>query len=128
VALATSACGGASGPANQPLNELTRAASGALQVVLLTSDKALNVGKDTVTVEFRAADDRLVDVGTVRGSATMPMAGMPPMLGPVDVRPGDVPGRYVAATDLDMVGEWRLSLEWSGPAGDGSVTFTPMVQ
>lgn len=127
AALLSVACGGSSGPANQQLSEVARATSGDLRVVLLASDAALNIGKDTVTVEFRGGDGSLVDVGTVKGTATMPMAGMPPMLGPVDVRPGDAPGRYLAATELDMVGEWRLLLEWSGPAGEGRVAFTPMV-
>ena len=58
-----------------------------LDVVLLSSDTAVNTGKDTLTVEFRAA----------------------------------------STSELSMAGEWRLSLEWSGPAGQGSATFSLMV-
>lgn len=110
------------------LNELARTRTRDVEVVLLSSDMAMNTGKDTVTVEFRATSDgRLVDVGSVKGSATMPMTGMAPMFGPVDVERSEVPGRYLASSELSMAGEWRLSLEWNGPAGQGTVTFSPMV-
>lgn len=113
---------------SEPLNELAKTRVRDVDVVLLSSDPAVNTGKDTLTVEFRAASDgRLVDVGEVKANATMPMTGMAPMLGPVDVERSAVPGRYVATTELGMAGEWRLSLEWDGPAGKGSVTFSPMV-
>jgi hypothetical protein len=112
----------------EPLNELAKTRVRDLDVVLLSSDTAVNTGKDTVTVEFRAAaDGRLVDVGTVKANATMPMTGMAPMFGPVGVERSAVPGRYLATSELSMAGEWRLSLEWNGPAGQGSVTFSPMV-
>ena len=111
-----------------PLNELAKRRVRDLDVVLLSSDTAVTTGKDTFTVEFRATSDaRLVDVGTVRANATMPMTGMAPMFGPVDVERSAVPGRYLATSELSMAGEWRLSLEWNGPAGQGSVTFSSMV-
>ena len=113
---------------SEPLNELAKTRVRDMDVVLLSSDTAVNTGKDTFTVEFRATSDgHLVDVGEVKANATMPMTGMAPMFGPVDVRRGAVPGRYVAASELSMAGEWRLSLEWDGPAGKGSVTFSSMV-
>lgn len=102
--------------------ELHRARSGDLDVVLLSDDGTLTHGKDAFTVEFRRGDT-LVDVGTVKGAATMPMAGLPDMLGSVFVDPGDAPGRYSATTDLSMSGGWNLKLEWDGPAGRGSVTM-----
>ena len=112
----------------EPLNELAKRRVRDLDVVLLSSDTAVTTGKDIFTVEFRATSDgRLVDVGTVRANATMPMTGMAPMFGPVDVERSAVPGRYLATSELSMAGEWRLSLEWNGPAGQGSVTFSSMV-
>jgi hypothetical protein len=102
--------------------ELHRARSGDLDVVLLSDDGTLTHGKDSFIVEFRRGDT-LVDVGTVKGAATMPMAGLPDMLGSVFVDPGDAPGRYSATTDLSMSGGWNLKLEWDGPAGRGSVTL-----
>ena len=119
---------GRSQESSEALNELAKARVGDLDVVLLSPDTAVNKGKDTVTVEFRSASGgRLVDVGAVKGSATMPMTGMAPMFGSVDVQPTGVPGRYAVTSDLSMAGEWRLSLDWKGPAGEGSVRFSPTV-
>ena len=127
TAAVSSGCGQAR-ESSDPLNELAKTRVRDVDVVLLSSDTAVNTGKDTFTVEFRATSDgRLVDVGTVRANATMPMTGMAPMFGPVDVGRSAVPGRYVATSELSMAGEWRLSVEWDGPAGQGSVTFSPMV-
>ena len=126
AAIASPGCG--QRESTERLNELAKTRVRDLDVVLLSSDTAVNTGRDTVTVEFRAASDgRLVDVGTVKGSATMPMTGMAPMFGPVAVERSAVPGRYRATSELSMAGEWRLSLEWNGPAGQGSATFSPMV-
>lgn len=112
---------------SEALNELAKRRVRDVDVVLLSSDTAVNTGKDTVIVEFRASDGQLVDVGTVKANATMPMTGMAPMFGPVDVQRSAVPGRYLATSELSMAGEWRLSIEWNGPAGQGSVTLSAMV-
>jgi len=126
--LGMSACG-QSGPAAEQLTEIVRVRSGDVDVVLLSRGVALKQGDDSVMIEFRrASDGALVDVGTVKGSATMPMAGMAPMFGRIDVQPADVPGRYTATTDLSMAGEWRLAIEWSGPAGSGSATLPASAQ
>jgi hypothetical protein len=103
--------------------------SGSLDVVLLSRQAALGQGKDSATIEFRSASDRsLVDVGTVKATATMAMAGMAPMSGGVAVERTNTAGRYLASSDLGMAGQWRLTVEWDGPAGSGSATFAPMVQ
>jgi hypothetical protein len=112
-----------------PLQEIAKARSGTIDVVLLSREAAVKQGKDTLTLEFRrASDGSLVDVGAVKAGATMPMAGMAPMVGTIEIEPGDAPGRYTAASSLTMAGEWRWSVEWNGPAGSGSATFSPMVQ
>jgi len=109
------------------LTEVQRVNSGAVDIVVLSPDGALHQ-KDPFTIEFRAAGrSTLVDVGTVRASANMPMPGMP-MFGTIDVKPGDAPGRYVAKGNLDMAGGWRIALEWDGPGGRGSVNFAGTVQ
>ena len=109
------------------LNELQRVKSGTLDVVLLSPRDALRHGKDEFTIEFRASDGHLVDVGEARGGATMPMAGTP-MFGSLDVKRTNVAGRYAATGEFSMAGTWRLSIEWDGPAGRGSVTFSGAVQ
>ena len=118
---------GCGSPAGSDQIELDRTRSGDLDVVLLSNDGALTHGKDAFTVEFRRGND-LVDVGTVKGAATMPMAGLPAMLGSVFVDPGDVPGRYTATTDLSMSGGWQLAIEWNGPAGKGRASFDAVVE
>ena len=110
------------------LTELQRVRSGTLDVVVLSPREALVHGKDAFVIEFRsAAGGGLVDVGNVRGSAGMPMPGMP-MFGSLDVQRTDIPGRYNANGDFSMAGTWRLTVEWEGPAGRGSVTFPGTVR
>jgi YtkA-like len=120
---AAAGCGGRSAG----LTELQRVRSGGLDVVVLSPRDGLRHGKDDFIIEFKAADGSLVDVGDVRASASMPMPGMP-MFGSVSVQRGDVPGRYRAEADFGMAGTWRLSVEWDGPKGKGSVTFSGSVQ
>ena len=123
---AAAACGGARDAGK--FREVQRVHAGTLDVVLLSADAALHHGKDAVSVEFRSATGGgLVDVGTVKGSAAMSMAGTPMMSG-VEVERTSVPGRYEAATDFSMAGTWRTTIEWTGPAGRGSVTFSIAVQ
>jgi hypothetical protein len=94
----------------------------------LSPRDGLRHGKDAFVIEFRSATDRnLVDAGTVRGSATMPMAGMP-MFGAIDIKRTDVAGRYAADGQFEMAGTWRMSVEWQGPQGSGSITFAATVQ
>jgi hypothetical protein len=108
------------------LTEVQRVNSGAISVVLLSRDGVLHQ-KDPFTIEFRSASGELVDVGTVRASANMPMPGMP-MFGTIEVKAAETPGRYTAKGNLEMTGGWRIALEWDGPAGRGAVTFLGTVQ
>ena len=125
AALVSAACRGTSTPPT-PLNEIVKTRSGNLEVVLLSAETAVKTGKDAVTIEFRAVSDgRLIDVGMVKANATMLMAGMAPMFGPVDVERSAVPGRYLASTELSMAGERRVSLERHGAEGHRAVVSTP---
>src|SRR5207249_902548 len=112
----SAACGG-----RVQMTELQRVKSGRLDVVLLSPHDALRHGKDAFIIEFRS-NGTLVDVGTVRATANMPMGGMP-MFGTIDVQRTDTPGRYAASGQFDMAGTWRTTVEWDGPAGHGSVMF-----
>ena len=111
-----------------PLTQIQSVKSGTLELVLLSDHDAIRHGKDAFVIEFRSASTgTLVDVGTVRASANMPMPGMP-MFGSIDVQRTGVPGRYAATSEFSMAGTWRLSVEWDGPAGRGSVSFSGTVQ
>jgi hypothetical protein len=119
------ACGRADEPT--ALKELERVNAGNVDIVLLSADDALQQ-KDAFVIEFRnRADQRPVDVGTVRINATMPMAGMAPMIGKVTATPLAA-GRYEVTTDLTMAGSWRIDVEWDGPAGKGSAVLPGRIQ
>jgi YtkA-like len=131
LAMLTTACGDSAPPKQTPaLKELQHTTGGGMNVVLLAAGDTLKSGKDTAYLEFRSAgDQRLTDVGTVKVSATMPMAGMPPMMGSMFVHKTETAGRYSIDTDLGMVGTWTIGVEWDrGPAGPGKVTFPGTVQ
>jgi len=109
------------------LKEVQRVHAGALDLVLLSASGALKQGKDAFVLEFRSADGQLVDVGTVNVNATMAMAGMGPMLGESTVNPTSTKGRYEVASNLNMAGSWRFTVEWNGPAGKGSTSLAGTV-
>jgi Cu(I)/Ag(I) efflux system membrane protein CusA/SilA len=104
-----------------------RVQAGDTQLVLASPTGVLRQGRNTFVLEFRSPDGNLVDVGTVRASATMPMPGMV-MSGGLETTPTAVPGRYEMAAEFGMAGTWQMTVEWDGPAGRGSVDFEGTVQ
>jgi Cu(I)/Ag(I) efflux system membrane protein CusA/SilA len=102
--------------------------AGDLDIALLSPSGTLRQGRNGFTFEFRrTGTTTLVDVGTVRASANMPMPGMV-MSGGLQVTPTGVPGRYAATAEFGMAGAWQMAIEWNGPAGQGSVNFQGGVQ
>jgi Cu(I)/Ag(I) efflux system membrane protein CusA/SilA len=102
--------------------------AGDLDVVLLSPTGTLRQGRNAFSIEFRrTGTNTLVDVGSVRASANMPMPGMV-MSGGLQVAPAGVPGRYSASAEFGMAGAWQMAIEWDGPAGKGSVNFEGGVQ
>jgi hypothetical protein len=127
LTLIATASGCGKGEEAPALKEVQRVHAGALDVVLLSGSGALKQGKDSFVLEFRSADGQLVDVGTVNLNATMAMAGMGPMLGQSTVNPTSTKGRYEVASNLNMAGSWRFTVEWNGPAGKGSTSLAGTV-
>ena len=127
LTLIATASGCGKGEEAPALKEVQRVHAGALDVVLLSGSGALKQGKDSFVLEFRSADGQLVDVGTVNLNATMAMAGMGPMLGESTVNPTSTKGRYEVASNLNMAGSWRFTVEWNGPAGKGSTSLAGTV-
>jgi Cu(I)/Ag(I) efflux system membrane protein CusA/SilA len=101
--------------------------SGEMEIVLLSPTGTLRVGRNTFTIEFRSPTGELLDAGALRVAANMPMPGMV-MPGKVQVTSAGVRGRYTATAEFGMAGAWQMSIEWSGPAGKGSVSFEGAVQ
>ncbi len=102
---------------------IERMRSGNLEIAVSSPSGALSQGRSSFVIEFRdASRGELVDVGTVRAAGAMSMPGMV-MTGGVRVTPSGPPGRYAAVGDFGMAGAWRMTIEWEGPAGSGSVSF-----
>ena len=127
LGLLAAGCGGAGSDSN--MAELQRMKSGTTDVVVFAPREGFKHGKATFLIEFRSTSNgSLTDVGNdVRASATMPMSGMP-MFGSIDVQRTDVAGRYRANGEFGMAGAWRMTIEWNGPDGRSTVSFTPTVQ
>ena len=119
-------CHGTDETMNRPA--LQRLKTGELEVVLWSPHDGLRHGSDTFTIDFRSSSEgKLIDVGSVRSSAKMPMPGMA-MFGNIEVHRTNVAGRYAADTKLEMGGTWRMTIEWDGPTGHGSLNFSQSVQ
>lgn len=96
--------------------------TGEVVITLLSDDGVLRQGRNIFAIEFRsAATNALLDVGDVRFAAAMTMPGMA-MSGGAEIGRTSVPGRYAATGEFGMAGNWRMTIEWNGPAGHGSAT------
>ena len=102
--------------------------AGDFDIALLSPTGTLRQGRNSFTLEFRrTGTTTLVDVGSVHASANMSMPGMV-MSGGLEVTVTGVAGRYAATAEFGMAGAWQMSIEWNGPAGQGSVNFYGGVQ
>jgi Cu(I)/Ag(I) efflux system membrane protein CusA/SilA len=109
------------GPAPGVTIETVR--SGDLVVTISNAQGELRQGNNRAVIEFRSsATNERVDVGNVRLDASMSMPGMV-MSGAITITPAAQPGLYEATAEFGMVGSWRMTLEWDGPAGRGSAAF-----
>jgi Cu(I)/Ag(I) efflux system membrane protein CusA/SilA len=117
--------GGADEPAAGQVVQQVNA--GGVEISLLSPTGTLHQGRNVFTIEFRSADGRLVDAGSVRASGNMPMPGMVMSSG-LQVQRTQVVGRYQASAEFGMAGAWHMAIEWEGPSGKGSVNFEGAVQ
>ena len=126
--LTISAACTASRTSDPPLKEVQRARDGNVEMVLLAPTDALKQTRNYCTIEFRsAADQHLVDVGSISVRTSMTMEGEP--MGGFVTEPKQVAtGRYTVEMVLAMKGDWTVTIDWIGPAGKGSVTFPSTVQ
>ena len=106
---------------------IQRVRSGDLEIVLTSPMGHLAQGRSAFVIEFRSVSTHQpVDVGTVRASGAMRMPGMV-MSGGIETTPSGT-GRYNAVGEFGMAGTWQMTIEWQGPAGNGSVSFEGTVQ
>jgi Cu(I)/Ag(I) efflux system membrane protein CusA/SilA len=119
---------GGIGDATRNLKPIQTIASGDLRIALLDASGTLHQGRTEFIVEIRSASTgRLVDVGTVRVAGSMSMPGMP-MSGAIEITRTATPGRYAAVAQFGMAGIWKMTVQWDGPAGQGSAAFEGNVQ
>ena len=107
---------------------MERARAGDVVVSLRSRTGTIATGQSAFEIEFRsAATDALVDVGDVTVNGAMSMPGMH-MSARMDVARSGIPGRYAVSAQFGMAGMWKLTVEWNGPAGRGTVVLNGDVQ
>ena len=118
------ACGGGAGE-----KEIKSGKVGALTVVLANSDGVLRHGEQELTVTFRDASGKGVDVGSASLNFYMPAMGtMAAMNDAATLTTTSTPGVYRAKVNLQMGGEWQAQIAYEGPAGAGKGSFAVTAQ
>jgi nitrogen fixation protein FixH len=121
---ALAACGGGAGD-----REIKSGKAGALTVTLANSDGVLRHGEQELTVAFKDASGKAVDVGSASLNFHMPaMGAMAAMNDAVTLTTTPTPGVYRARVTLQMGGEWQAQVAYEGPAGAGKGSFAVTAQ
>jgi hypothetical protein len=119
------ACGG--GAAGD--KEIKSGKVGALTVTLANADGVLRNGEQELTVTFKDASGKGVDVGSASLNFHMPAMGtMPVMNDPATLTTTSTPGVYRGKVKLEMAGEWQAQVAYEGPAGNGKGSFPVTAQ
>ena len=122
---AFAACGG--GGAGD--REIKSGKVGALTVTLANSDGVLRNGEQELTVAFKDASGKTVDVGSASLNFYMPaMGSMPVMNDPATLTTTSTPGVYQGRVKLEMAGDWQAQIAYEGPAGTGKGSFPVKAQ
>jgi len=94
-------------------------------ITILGSADAWTTGENRFVLEFDSATrKRLVDVGVPTLIASLPSPGQPSLRASARLTRGGVPGRYVGAITLPRLGNWSVTVGWTGAASEGSATFS----
>ncbi|PYJ03838.1 MAG: hypothetical protein DME95_09855 [Verrucomicrobia bacterium] len=101
--------------ATQTVNDLT--------VNFIHPQGQLRRGNNEFLIEFRNAQDQLVDVGNVKFDLDMNMPGMQMHSGGTIERT-NTPGRYRAKIKIDMSGDWNAKISFDSPHGKGQQSFS----
>jgi YtkA-like len=122
------ACGGG-GDVALGGKEFASGKVGAMTVTLSNSDGVLRHGTQGMTVTFRDASGKSVDVGSASLNFHMPaMGSMPVMNDAAALFTTPTPGVYAATVNLQMAGEWQAQIAYEGPAGTGKGSFPVVAQ
>jgi hypothetical protein len=119
------ACGG--GGAGD--KEIKSGKVGVMTVTLANSDGVLRHGDQELTVTFKDASGKPVDVGSASLNFHMPAMGtMPVMNDPATLTTTSTPGVYRGKVNLQMKGDWQAQVAYEGPAGAGKGSFPVTAQ
>jgi hypothetical protein len=119
------ACGSGGGGTK----EIKSGKVGELAVTLANNDGVLRHGDAELTVTFRDASGKAVDVGSASLNFHMPaMGSMAAMNDAATLTTTSEPGVYRAKVKLEMAGEWQAQLAYEGPHGAGKGTFPVTAQ
>src|SRR5687767_2154936 len=115
AALAACGAGGAGGAGGK---EFASGKVGNLTVSLANSGGALRGGDQELTVAFKDASGKPVDVGSASLNFYMPAMGtMPAMNDPATLTTTSTPGVYAGKVKIEHPGEWQAQVAYEGPAG-----------
>ena len=118
---ALAACGGGGGGgATAGAKEFASGKVGSLTVTLASPDGVLRHGEQELTVTFKDATGKAVDVGSASLNFHMPaMGSMAAMNDPATLTTTSTPGVYAGKVKIEMLGDWQAQLAYEGPAGSG---------
>jgi hypothetical protein len=120
------ACGAGGGAGDR---EIKSDKVGALTVTLANSDGVLRHGEQELTVTFKDASGKAVDVGSASLNFYMPaMGAMAAMNDAATLTTTSTPGVYRAKVTLQMQGDWQAQVTYEGPAGTGKGSFPVKAQ
>ena len=128
VLAALAACGGGTG-GGAAAKEFASGKVGNLTVSLANADGVLRDGDQELTVTFKDASGKALDVGSASLNFYMPAMGtMAAMNDAATLTTTSTPGVYRAAVNLQMGGEWQAQVAYEGPAGNGKGSFPVTAQ
>ena len=122
----TAACGPGTGAGDK---EIMSGKVGPMTVTLASADGVLRNGDQELTVTFKDASGKPVDVGSASLNFFMPaMGSMPAMNDAATLTTTSTPGVYRARVNLQMQGDWQAQIAYEGPAGTGKGSFPVKAQ
>jgi len=124
--IALAACGAGGGAGDK---EIKSGKVGQLTATLANSDGVLRHGEQELTVTFKDASGKTVDVGSAALNFYMPAMGtMVAMNDAATLTTTSTPGVYRAKCNLQMQGDWQAQIAYEGPAGTGKGSFPVTAQ
>ena len=124
--IALAACGAGNGAGDK---EIKSGKVGQLTATLANSDGVLRHGEQELTVTFKDASGKTVDVGSAALNFYMPaMGSMAAMNDAATLTTTSTPGVYRAKFNLQMQGDWQAQIAYEGPAGTGKGSFPVTAQ